>query len=547
MFPSIHAPPLATRIVAASTTQQAEMDFWTPSHFQSITGGCWLVAPTKNTPKITGFSFDTRSIKPGEIFLAIKGDERDGHEHIKTAIDKGAAIVFVERDATDVQFQISNLKSQISNSKSEISDASAPTAAILLVPNSVGALQQISAAWRDELRKHQVKVIAVTGSSGKTTTRHMIHCALSAALKGSQSVKSFNNHLGVPLTLLAAKTTDDFVVSEAGTNHPGEIETLAKILRPDIAVITNIGSAHIGMFGSKDAIANEKSSLYRHLAPGGVAVINGTQPYVEAWKKNVVPAGVKCVTFGQEAACDVRTQGPSTADERGLHFTLNGGTAVQLPLLGQHNIDNALAAFAVSRALMIEDGAAARSLGSSTGVEMRMQIVRVGSCDAASGGNTAAITIIHDAYNANPDSMAAALQTLVSLPSLNIKRRIAVLGDMLELGEASAEEHQKIAHMLGSFDQPQTRLAGEAGERESNEPKKIDMAILVGPHMMHAAAQLARFWPVECLHYFEKWSDDLPAKVAAMLRAGDLVLLKASRGLRFERFVPEMERVFANV
>lgn len=514
------------------------MDFWTHSHFQSITGGRWLIAPTRNTPKITGFSFDTRSIKPGEIFLAIKGEERDGHEHVKTAIDKGASIVFVERDAPDVQSQISKV--------------AAPAAAILLVPDSVRALQQISAAWRDEIRKHDVKVIAVTGSSGKTTTRHMIHCALSAALKGSQSLKSFNNHLGVPLTLLAAKTSDDFVVAEVGTNHPGEIETLAKILRPDIAVITNIGSAHIGMFGSKDAIAVEKSSLYRHLSPGGVAVINGTQPYVDSWKKSVVPAGVKCVTFGQEAACDVRTQGPVSADERGLHFTLNGGTTVQLPLLGQHNIDNALAAFAVSRALKIEDAAAAKSLGSSTGVEMRMQIVRVGRSDAARGEGAPAITIMHDAYNANPDSMVAALSTLATLPSHNISRRVAILGDMLELGDASIAEHQNIGDMLCVFNGLTPGPVGNPSDpvdpavRSKNLPKKIALAILVGSQMKHAAAQLARVWPADCFVHFERWSDDLPAKVAALLRVGDLVLLKASRGLRFERFVPEMEKVFAN-
>ena len=527
------------------------MDFWTPSHFQAITGGRWLIAPTQSTPTITGFSFDTRSIKPGEIFLAIKGEERDGHEHVKTAIDKGASIVFVERDAEDVQAQISNLTSQISNLKSDVSNlksdisiALAPASAILLVPDSVRALQKIAAAWRDELKKHHVKVIAITGSSGKTTTRHMIHCALSATLKGTQSLKSFNNHLGVPLTLLAAKTTDEFVVAEVGTNHPGEIETLAKILRPDIAVITNIGSAHIGMFGSKDAIAAEKSSLYRHLAPAGVAVINGTQPYVNAWKQSVIPKGVTCITFGQESTCEVRTTGPAAADERGLHFTLTGSQSVVLPLLGQHNVDNALATFAVSRAMKVDDSAAAKSLASSTGVEMRMQIVRVGESEAASGKSAPAITIINDAYNANPDSMAAAISTLSSLPLQSATRRVAILGDMLELGDASAREHSHIGDMLCALYDLPTGPPGEPAEPAKIQPKKIHMAILVGPHMQHAAAQLSRVWPQGSFLSFERWSDDLPEKVASLLREGDLVLLKASRGLRFERFVSEIQRLF---
>jgi UDP-N-acetylmuramoyl-tripeptide--D-alanyl-D-alanine ligase len=301
------------------------------------------------------------------------------------------------------------------------------------------------------------------------------------------------------------------------------------------------------MFGSKDAIAAEKCSLFRHLEKGGVAVMNGSQPYVEDWTKNVVPQGVKVVTFAQKPQSDVHTQGAVTADERGLHFTLDAGQAVSLPMLGQHNVDNALAAFAVTRAFGIDDAAAAKALAASTGVEMRMQVSRIRTDEAGAPG--AGITLINDAYNANPDSTVSALSTLASLPAKNFTRRIAILGDMLELGDESEYEHRHIGDMLCVFNGLPPKPPGPAiaaADRAGNTPTKINLAILIGPHMKHAVEQLARVWPPENYIHFDRWSDDLPSKIAAMLREGDLVLLKASRGLRFERIVPAIEKRFHN-
>jgi UDP-N-acetylmuramoyl-tripeptide--D-alanyl-D-alanine ligase len=242
----------------------------------------------------------------------------------------------------------------------------------------------------------------------------------------------------------------------------------------------------------------------------------------------------------------VYTQGATFADERGLHFTLDSGQPVSLPMLGQHNADNALAAFAVTRAFGIDDAAAAKALGQSTGVEMRMQIARIGGADPS----TPAITLINDAYNANPDSTASALSTLASLPARTAARRVAILGDMLELGDDSTYEHRHIGDLLCVFNGLSPRPPGPptpAADRAGNTPTKINLTILVGPHMKHAADQLARVWPDGAFVHFDRWSDDLPAKIAAMLREGDLVLIKASRGLRFERLLPAMQERFRSV
>jgi len=576
-------------------------DFWTPRQFAAATQGRWLAPPVDDAAALSGVSIDTRTLSPGDVFFAIRGEQHDGHDHVAKAIELGAAMVVVERapGGTDT-LGGTDKRSPRSLSVSDRDDAEPlpipraglsvppdPAAPILLVPDTVIALQQLAAAWRDELRKHHVKVIAVTGSNGKTTTRNLIHAALSSTLRGTQSPKSFNNHLGVPLTLLAAKADDDFVVAEVGTNHPGEIAALAAILRPNVAVITNIGTAHIGMFGGKETIAAEKSSLFKFVQEGGVAVMNGGQGYVDSWKRGVVPPGVRVETFGQGPECDVRTEGAIAADGRGLRFTLDSGVTVQLPLLGLHNVDNTLAAIAVSRALGLGDAAAAKALAGMTGVEMRMQVVRIGGGSMGgtdkpvrglvSGGESATpdtdklrppeglrlsvppdasgtsgrgITLINDAYNANPDSMLSALSTLASFADAGggRQRKVAILGDMLELGDEAPCEHQHIGDMLCVFNQLTPLPPGPAvdpAQRATNRPTKIQLAILIGTHMRRAAEQLARVWPDDCFVYFDKWTDGLPARIAAKIHDDDVVLLKASRGLRLERIVPELQQKFA--
>jgi len=552
------APPVALAPLA-----KVEMDFLAPSNLQAITGGRWLTEPGENSLEIKGFSFDTRSLEPGDLFLAIRSDTSDGHAYVEQAMSKGAAMVIVDREARGQRSEdrsqrsgvrgqeeaTENLKFQILNLKS---------IPVLLVPDTVLALQQIAAAWRTVLGAHGVKVIAVTGSNGKTTTRNMIHCALSAALRGTQSIKSFNNHLGVPLTLLSARAEDDFVVAEVGTNHPGEIATLAAIVKPHIAIITNIGTAHIGMFGSKDAIAVEKSSLFRFIEHGGYAIMRSSEKYAAQWQREVVPSHASTLTFDESA--DVHLTGPAHSDEQGLHFTMGDSVEVEvdLPMLGEHNIENALAAMAVAQAMGVDDQVAATALSKLTGVEMRMQIIRLGSStkdENTSDKSSAAITVINDAYNANPDSMAAGLAALASLPVPSQARRIAILGDMRELGDETIPAHRSIAAMILEMHATGNNSAdkGDAKEKSSDQPKNniekdIDMAILIGEQMEHAALVLASGGQSEdFITHYPRWSDDLPEKVAALLQEGDVVLLKASRGMQLERLIPAMERKFGAV
>ena len=530
------------------------MDFWIPQDFQAITQGRWLVPPGDPRASITGVGIDTRTLQPGQAFFAVKGETHDGHDHVAVAIDKGAAIVVVsdEKKISDLGFRISDLQSDRKplhpssalNPPSAIRDPQFPTnpkseirnsksLPILLVPDTVLTLQQLARVWRDILKQRSVKVVAVTGSSGKTTTRNLIHTALSATLRGTQSPKSFNNHLGVPLTLLAAPASDDFVVAEVGTNHHGEIAQLASILRPDIAVITNIGHAHIGHFGSQDAIAVEKSSLLKFLQPGGVAVVNGSQPWTKDWHR-LLPAGTRMVTFDAvmkresdgSLRCDLAARDLST-DAVGMHFSVASARReplrIDLPMLGAHNAENALVAVAVARELGVADEAMAAALGKAKGVAMRMELVRLGADSSHAG-----ITVINDAYNANPDSMAAAIATLVSLPA---ERRVAILADMLELGEASAQEHRKLGQLLAQF------LRG--GEL------RVGLVILIGEAMGSAVGELSMPACDDRVVYVPRFGDDLPPRVAAMLHDGDLVLLKGSRGLRLERLLPAMKSRFA--
>ena len=225
------------------------MTFWTYQNLADVTKGTWLVEPDNLGDVVAGLWHDTREIQPGQAYLAIKGDQFDGQDFIDKAFEAGAALAIVSAEpATSHQ----------------------PPAPLLQVDDTIQALQDLARAYRAELKAGGCKVIGIAGSNGKTTTRHLIHHVLThAGLKGTQSPKSFNNHLGVPLTLLSALPGDDFVACEIGTNHPGEIDFLSAIARPDIAVITSIGEEHLEFFGDLENVAQEELSIIPHVMPSG--------------------------------------------------------------------------------------------------------------------------------------------------------------------------------------------------------------------------------------------------------------------------------------
>lgn len=396
-------------------------DFWTPDRFAQVTGGTWLDEPDEPAAPIAGLSIDTRTLAPGQAYLAIKGDRFDGHDFVGRAFEAGASLAIVSDAAT----------------------LRKPGRIRLKVGDTVAALQALAAAWRDVLAEHECAVVAVAGSNGKTTTRHLIHqLATAGGLAGTQSPKSFNNHLGVPLTLLAARPEHDYVAAELGTNHPGEIAALARIARPDVAVITCIGAEHLEFFGDLEGVAREEYSLLDHLAPEGLAFTprEELEPY--------------------------------------------GG---ELALPGEHNRMNAAYAEAVAMHLGVDEDRIAAALAQATPPPGRLNVMRLAQD----------VTVIDDTYNANPDSMAAALEVLAGTRG---NRRIAVLGDMFELGDAGEAGHSDV------------RLRAEA---------IADAAVFIGQ----------RFGG-------QDWSDDLPARIAGMVNPGDAVLLKASRGMALERIIP---------
>jgi UDP-N-acetylmuramoyl-tripeptide--D-alanyl-D-alanine ligase len=462
------------------------MNHWTVDNLAEAAQGTWLHQPA--TGAFTGIHTDTRTLEPGAIFVALKGNNFDGHDFIDHAIKAGAAAAIVDRDPSD--------------------DIRHSAFGILRVDSTLAALQRMAAYHRNLLADAETKVIAVTGSNGKTTTRHLIHAVLSSELRGTQSPKSFNNHIGVPLTLLAASPEDDFVVVEIGTNHPGEIDALAAIARPDAAVITNIGTAHIGMFGSRQDIAAEKGTLLKYIPDDGLAVLPGAEPLLEGGIATIA-GDVQLVCIGNDVVADDIVLGSLDTPTRfdviaeGEHF------AVTLPLMGEHNVNNALCAIAVAQWFGIRNESIAHALEGVAGVPMRAQIVKRGN-----------ITFINDAYNANPDSMRRALTMLVSAAQ---GRKIAVLGDMFELGDQSPEAHRDLGRAIADLEH------------------LIDHVVLIGKLSMFAAETLAKHWPAQRVTAFAQWQDDLPQKLASIWREGDVVLLKGSRGMALERLIEGAE------
>jgi UDP-N-acetylmuramoyl-tripeptide--D-alanyl-D-alanine ligase len=536
------------------------MTFWTPGNFQAVTAGTWLAPPVDAEAALSGLGIDSRSVCAGQVFLAVVGEKFDGHDFLTQARNAGAALLVVADEG----------KARKAMALWTSGFAAGAGVAVLLVPDTIKAMQQLASTYREVLAQTGCTVIAVGGSNGKTTTRHLIHAALSARLRGTQSPKSFNNHLGVPLTLLAAGEKDDFVVVEIGTNHPGEMAALAQIVRPDVAVITSLGHEHMEFFRTLDAVAQEEADLLRFLRQPdprcagaaraasagplirGLAIVPGDAPHLCPYLCNL-PEGLAVIRFGVGNECDATMQNCS-AEESGVRFSVNWntpppnpgcsqsgstmvespqinplaqngeGVTVRLSLPGEHNARNALAALAVARGLGVPTQEAAAALAGTTAVPLRSQVLSLGT-----------VTILNDCYNANPDSMAAALRMLAQFPlpgqkkgseaffaAASTGRRVAILGEMRELGDEGPDLHRRIGRLIA------TQL-------------NIDIAVFIGKLSLFMAEEVSRQWSPGRTLAFADWSEGLPAQVAALLRPGDVVLLKGSRGMGLERLLPALE------
>lgn len=513
------------------------MSFWTPDNLRAVTSGAWLIRPPRlevppdrpadlppppaHAP-ITGLSTDTREIRPGQAFLALRGENHDAHRYLDRAAAAGATVLIIDDESAVPP------------------GGFLPAAGVLKVADTGKALLKIAAAYRESLKG--TRVIAVCGSNGKTTTTRLIEQVLKTTFRGTASKKSFNNAVGVPLTILRANPADQYLLCEVGTNAPGEIATLGAVVQPDIAVITSIGREHLEGLGDLAGVAAEEASILKFLRPKGCAIVNADSSELEAAIRKYKPATL--VRFGRgskEAPADIRlgAAGVATIDEpgsgvgaaaggngggggfTGIAFAINDRFKVRLPMLGEHNAMNALAAYAVGRRMGIEEGRIIEALSGAAGAEMRLQLARA----PLPGGGAA--RILNDAYNANPDSMIAALGTLASLSPWAGEsggvgaargRRIAILGDMFELGPTAAALHAQVIDRLASL--------GES----------IGLAVLIGDQMCRAGEALAAAgWGPDRLVCLPAGDDAAIAAAAARIRPGDLVLLKASRRMRLER------------
>jgi UDP-N-acetylmuramoyl-tripeptide--D-alanyl-D-alanine ligase len=431
----------------------------------------------------TGVCYDSRILKPGELFVALRSEERDGHAYVPMALAKGASAALVASDWAVP----GNL-------------AGAP---LIRVADPLVALADAARAWRLRCR---ARAIGLTGSVGKTTTKELT-AALLAANGGKVAATSgnLNNSIGLPISLLTLAPDTDFGVFETGTNHPGEIARLADILRPDAAILTNIGTAHIEHFGTQAGIAQEKGTLFEALPEDGFAVLPLETVCFDALKARTSARVFTTSLLSDEADYRGVCLDAGTGRVRITERATGAATELVSNLPGEHNASNLLLAFAVARQCGIPAGACAAALAHFKLPGMRWAVSEKNG-----------ITVINDAYNANPQSMAASLKTFAARPCKG--RRIAVLGDMLELGAQSETLHRGVG-----------REAAAA---------KLDLLITVGPLAKRFIADEARK-TVPALAV-ESFDDAVSARApfSALLRPGDTVLLKASRGIALERILP---------
>jgi UDP-N-acetylmuramoyl-tripeptide--D-alanyl-D-alanine ligase len=413
---------------------------------------------------VPGVSTDTRTLRPGELFFALRGPNHDGHAHLRDAFDRGACGAVVDRPSPGVGPQIA-------------------------VPDALEALGDLAAAVRLMLRG---RVIAVTGSCGKTTTKEMIAHILAKGARVHRAAGSFNNFVGLPLTLLAADPSSDFLVLELGTNHPGEIARLAAIARPDVAVITGVAPVHLEGLGSLRGVAQEKASLLRYVRAGGHAVVNAEAPHLA---EHVWLPPEKVLSFGRGEGADLRVldveSGPS-----GVTFRL-GRQRFSLGLLGAWSALNATAAAAACAVAGVSLGESAERLAGFKGPKMRMERLEI-----------AGVSIINDAYNSNPETARGAVAEFDRLPG---RRKVAVIGDMKELGPESARFHSELGSALSST--------------------SIDLVVAVGPECVHLVASCRR--PVRHFASVDAAREFLQEAVSP----GDLVLVKGSRAMELEKAV----------
>ncbi|HEY1679842.1 MAG TPA: UDP-N-acetylmuramoyl-tripeptide--D-alanyl-D-alanine ligase [Candidatus Sulfotelmatobacter sp.] len=422
------------------------------------------------------YSIDSRTIGPGQLFFAVKGERLDGHDFVSGALEKGAVAAVVRKDELHRYGKKSRL---------------------LAVDDTLAALQTLATAVRKMWGK---PLVGVTGSAGKTTTKEAIAHVLGTQFRVLKSEGNFNNHFGLPLMLLKIEPEHDVAVIEMGMSHAGEIRALAKIAQPEIGVVTNVAPVHLEFFDSIAGIARAKYELIESLPTNGTAVLNADDEYVSQFGRDFKGTVIR---YGRSGTAEVRAENVESLGADGSSFdvvTAGGREPARLPLVGEHNVLNALAAVSVGLARGMKFADAVAALASLVPADKRGQVLKLGN-----------ITVINDCYNSNPKALHAMIDALAAMKA---KRRIVVAGEMLELGPAAEELH---------------RAAGKhAAEKE------IDVVIGVRG-LSQAMANAARENGARA--EFVATPEEAGEWLAREGRDGDVVLLKASRGVKLEKAI----------
>lgn len=461
------------------------MEPMTVRELLDATGGILLKKADSLEQTIYTVETDSRAVHPGALFVALRGEQTDGHRYITAALEGGAAGCLTEEEP----------------------ETFLPDKFYIKVPSTMEAIGRVAKAYA---KKFKIPVIGITGSVGKTTTKDMIACVLGRKFNVLKTEGNFNNELGLPLTLFRLRPEHELCVLEMGMNHFGEIDYLTRIICPDVAVITNIGDAHIENLGSRENILKAKQEIFHYMTADSLAILNGDDLLLRTLEGAVAPQTVFC---GENEALPYAASDVCQMGSDGLQCMVKTPAqtfSVLIPALGHHMIYPALMACAIGEHFGMTAKEMAEGIAAFIPTKMRMNVVKCGE-----------LTILDDAYNANPQSMRAALEVLGQSGGT---KRIAILGDMFELGILGPELHRSVGEYAGSV-------------------AKIDTVLAVGKLSQHIFEGARQTGVPEALYAETK--EEAKTLLQALVKPGAVILVKASRGMAFEELVNELQRLSA--